>query len=338
MNYVYTDVLAVFRQLLDPLFFLLSPVLGGLILAYLLRPIFEWFRNYLAKGWAIFLTYFSAFLFLFGILYGFLILILGALPSGGLQENLNLVTAYFQSAYDSATRTLEQWLPPQLPEGEELTRMITQWFTAKFSLSTVLLAATKVSSLLFRGFLAVVISIYLLKDYTYFLRIWNQLLSLVLKQKHHGILCELTEQMDQVLTTFLKGILIDSLLVALFSSTALTLLDVDYGVIIGGLGGILNIIPYFGPFFSMIPAFLVALFTEGIGLALPAVGALFLVQQIDSNILYPRIVGNSTGLHPLFVLLSVTFSGYFFGITGMLLAVPAAGTIQVLIKHWAGRK
>ena len=62
---------------------------------------------------------------------------------------------------------------------------------------------------------------------------------------------------------------------------------------------------------------------------------LFLVQQLDSNYIYPKIVGATTGLHPLFVLLAVSIAGYFWGITGMLLAVPAAGIIQVLVGKWA---
>ena len=80
-----------------------------------------------------------------------------------------------------------------------------------------------------------------------------------------------------------------------------------------------------------------ALTTNGLGQAIIAVLALLGVQQIDSNYIYPKVVGSSTGLHPLFVLLSVSIFGYFGGIIGMLLAVPAAGLIQILIKKWAYR-
>lgn len=66
---------------------------------------------------------------------------------------------------------------------------------------------------------------------------------------------------------------------------------------------------------------------------------MFIVQQIDSNYIYPKIVGEATGLHPLFVLLSVSIMGYFLGVFGMLLAVPIAGIIQIFIRRLAyGRK
>lgn len=184
-------------------------------------------------------------------------------------------------------------------------------------------------------FLGVVASIYLLKDRDYFLMLWERLLSLVLHQRTHGIVSEILHEMNDVVSAFLKGALIDSLIVAFLSSAVLSVLQVDFAVVIGVIGGLLNVIPYFGPFIGMVPAFLVALFTDGLAKSIAAVLALFLIQQLDSNYIYPRIVGSSTGLHPLFVLLAVSVCGYFFGLSGMLLAVPAAGMVQVLIKRWA---
>ena len=88
----------------------------------------------------------------------------------------------------------------------------------------------------------------------------------------------------------------------------------------------------------MIPAFLVAAFSKGLFYGIAAAFALFLVQQIDSNYIYPKVVGEATGIHPLFVLLSVSIFGSFWGIVGMLLAVPAAGIIQILITRLAYAK
>jgi len=62
------------------------------------------------------------------------------------------------------------------------------------------------------------------------------------------------------------------------------------------------------------------------------------LQQLDANIIYPKVVGSTTGLHPLFVLLAVAAAGSFFGIPGMILAVPAAGILQVFILKWAKKK
>jgi len=69
-----------------------------------------------------------------------------------------------------------------------------------------------------------------------------------------------------------------------------------------------------------------------------AIVILLLVQQIDSNIIYPKVVGSSTGLHPLAVLLSVSVFGYFGGIIGMLLAVPTAGVAAIFIRKWVSHR
>ena len=88
----------------------------------------------------------------------------------------------------------------------------------------------------------------------------------------------------------------------------------------------------------MIPAFLIGWLTSDFVHGVLAVLVLVIVQQIDSNIIYPKVVGSSTGLHPLAVLLAVSVFGYFGGIIGMILAVPIAGILQVFILKWAYRQ
>ena len=187
-------------------------------------------------------------------------------------------------------------------------------------------------------FVGIVASVYLLKDKEFFIGLWEKFLCLTIKQRMHGLICEVMQDINKVLSTFIRGAILDSLCVAFLSSLALSILKIEYSVIIGIIAGILNIIPYFGPFFGMIPAFLVAAFSKGLFYGIASAFALFLVQQIDSNYIYPKLVGEATGIHPLFVLLSVSIFGSFWGIVGMLLAVPAAGIIQILITRLAYAK
>ncbi|MFQ7472579.1 MAG: AI-2E family transporter, partial [Anaerovoracaceae bacterium] len=141
-----------------------------------------------------------------------------------------------------------------------------------------------------------------------------------------------------VLSKFIRGALLDALFVAILSSVGLSIMGLEAAVFIGVFAGIANVIPYFGPVLGMIPAFLMGFFTEGFWSGALAVIILLVVQQIDSNIIYPKIVGTSTGLHPLMVLLAVSVFGYFGGILGMLIAVPIAGIIQVFVLKWANSR
>jgi len=145
---------------------------------------------------------------------------------------------------------------------------------------------------------------------------------------------ETLHEINGVFSLFIRGALLDSLIVAILSSIGLSVLGLQFAVFIGCFAGICNIIPYFGPILGMIPAFIVGTFTEGLTQGIIAVGILLLIQQLDANLIYPRIVGASTGLHPLFVLLAVTIAGYYSGILGMIIAVPIACIVQIFILKW----
>lgn len=317
----------------------LSPLIIGLIIAYLLNPVVSWFEERIkSRGFSIFITYGLAAAGLFGLFYGFVVLIVGALPSGGLGYTAELVAAYFEDAVSAVSDFAAKHLSPIIEgrkDAEAVIRTLSSDLMSRFSISSLIKTLSAVTGGLVSFFIGTAASVYLLKDKEHFINLWEKLMVLILKQKHHGIISETMSQINSVVATFIKGALVDSLIVAFLSSLVLTMLHVKFAVIIGIIGGILNIIPYFGPFFGMVPAFLVAFFENGPAHGLIVVLGLFLVQQLDSNYIYPKIVGSTTGLHPLFVLMAVSISGYFFGIAGMLLAVPAAGIIQVIVCNWA---
>ena len=327
-----------------------SPLITGLILAYLFNGPTEWIRKKLfvrseeilteqsprGRVPSIIISYTLAALLFILVVYAFLILILGAFPEGGFYGTLRSVYDYFESAAADIKNFMSKYLPKGADTSEiDPASAITVWFENHFSLEKLMQTVSALIGSVTNFILGLVASIYLIRDKEFFLSLWQKFLSLVLKQKAHGQINEILYEINIVLTTFIKGAMIDSLIVAFLSSVALSALKIKFSVIIGLIGGLLNIIPYFGPFFSMVPAFLVAFFSKGLLSGILAVLALFLIQQIDSNYIYPKIVGSSIGLHPLFVLISLTILGHLGGIGGMLLAVPTAGIIQVLIKKWA---
>lgn len=305
------------------------PLLIGLILAYILNGPVEYVSSKLKKDsspnlgfegskerfFAIIITYISVSLLLIAIVYAFIVLMLGALPKGD-------VFTTMQGIYDYARSS----------------EILLGWLNKHFSPTKLVGYASRIAELVINFLLGIVASIYLIKDKEFFLMAWQKFLSIILPQRIHGIFCEILSEINIVVTTFLKGAFVDSIIVALLSSIILSVLNIKHAVIIGIIGGLLNVIPYFGPFFSMVPAFFVSLTNQSLFKAIIAVASLFLVQQLDSNFIYPKIVGSSTGLHPLFVLLSVSIMGYFAGIIGMLVAVPIAGIIQVLLRKWANSK
>lgn len=323
--------------LLTRLLSVLTPLFIGLAIAYLLHPAVDWLTQKLRRrGLAILLTYLLAACFLGGLICGFVILILGALPQGSPREITTQIFAYFESAYQAADAYLSDFLPDGMPSPIAAgLGQLSESLERRFSVEAAVTFLSDLGNAMLHFFIGLVASVYLLKDRDFFYMLWERLLSVLLTQRAHGLLNENLSEINQVLSTFVKGAMIDSLIIAFLSSVVLTALQVDYAVIIGLLDGVLNIIPYFGPFFGMLPAFAVAAVTAGPLHGMFAVFGLFVVQQIDANYIYPKVVGGSTGLHPLFVLLSVSLFGSFLGIGGMLLAVPIAGIVQIFIKKWA---
>lgn len=350
MENFFVEIFAGAWQLIRIVLRAFSPLIIGLVLAYLFNGPTEWFRKkFFARGEellteqspsgrvpAIIMSYTCAAVLLGLMVCAFVVLILGALPDGGFYGTLREVYDYFDSASSDIQTFISKYIPSAIdPSGFDPAKAVSEWLESRFSLEKLAHTLSSFIGGAANFLFGLVASIYLVKDKEFFLSLWQKFLSLALKQNVHGQINETLGEINRVISTFIKGALVDSLIVALLSSVALSILKVKFAVIIGLFGGMLNIIPYFGPFFGMVPAFLVAFFSDGLGGGILAILALLLVQQIDGNYIYPKIVGDSIGLHPLFVLVSLTILGHFGGILGMLLAVPVAGIAQVLIKKWA---
>ncbi len=141
-------------------------------------------------------------------------------------------------------------------------------------------------------------------------------------------------KMDQQLGGYLRGQFFDAVIIGILAIIALWILDVKYFVLIGIFAGLSNMIPYVGPMVGGSVAVLVVLMNGGSGITMLLVVAAFLIIQLADNVLIqPLVVARSVDLHPLLIIFSVIIGGQFFGILGMLLAVPATGIIKVLISE-----
>lgn len=338
-----------------------SPLLIGLVMAYLLNPltsILDKFlmqklmfhipddpvkaekRRNLTRFISVLLTFLIVIAAIVAIIYGFAVMLLGQLVFTDLSTMFDNVIGTFLN-YEVE---MKQWISQNLPEGFvsdkllEVANMAITWFSENFSASAAISAVSNTVGGVVNVVLGAIVSIYLMKDRDFFLGLWRKFLHLTLPQRANATVTETLSEVNEVLSKFVRGALLDAVIVAILSSIALSIIGLDFAVFIGVFAGIANVIPYFGPFLGMIPAFIIGWLTEDLMQGILAIIVLVVVQQIDANIIYPKIVGSSTGLHPLLVLLAVSVFGYFGGILGMLLAVPAAGIIQKFVVKWAYRK
>lgn len=280
---------------------------------------------------SIVITYIIIIAVIFIILYGFAAMILGQVIFTDLP---NLLDSALNLALSYETE-FRAWAA-NLPSGafseyiREAANTLFTWISDNFSASGVIGTVSGLSSSVLDFVLGIIVSIYLVADKDFFLGMWDKLLYLVCPHQNQ-VVHETLGEINQVLSSFIRGVLIDSVCVAIMSSIGLSIIGLKFAVFIGIFAGLANVIPYFGPILGMVPAFLIGTFTDNLFTGFLSLITLVIVQQIDANIIYPRVVGSSTGLKPLFVLLAVSVAGYYGGIMGMLIAVPVAGILQIFI-------
>ncbi|HEX37974.1 MAG TPA: AI-2E family transporter [Candidatus Cloacimonetes bacterium] len=143
----------------------------------------------------------------------------------------------------------------------------------------------------------------------------------------------LFEKIEDSFGRYLRSILLETIIVALMSYIGLLILGIPYALTLSIIIGLTNPIKFFGPFIGFVPVILVILFSPVPNVMLIyAILMSLVVQQVDSNILFPSLVGKGLGMHPLWVLLTVIAGGYAFGILGLLFAVPVVFLIKTAVQ------
>lgn len=144
----------------------------------------------------------------------------------------------------------------------------------------------------------------------------------------------LARRCDEVLSSFLRGQLLVMMCLGVIYAIGLTLMGLNFGLLIGVVSGLVSIVPFLGFIVGLIIAVVVALFQFGTWWGVVGVIAVFSVGQIaESVVLQPKLLGDKIGLHPVAVIFAVLAGGRLFGLTGVLLALPIAAVILVLLKE-----
>ncbi len=180
--------------------------------------------------------------------------------------------------------------------------------------------------------ISLVVSIYMLAGRERLLRETRAVLGLFIREQPLQKLGQYSRRSANIFYNYLYGALIDALMVGVVVSVGLLIFRVPYAVLLGMMLGLLNMIPYFGAIVGCAGVALVTLLTKNIYAALGVLIFVIVVQQIDANVLQPRVVGGSVGVRPIYVLLSITLFGGLFGFWGIFFGVPLMAVMQMLTK------
>ncbi|MDU7968200.1 MAG: AI-2E family transporter, partial [Paeniclostridium sordellii] len=189
-----------------------------------------------------------------------------------------------------------------------------------------------VASSVWNILLGLIVSIYLLIDKENFCALSRKMVWALFNEKHAKRILELVERSNDTFGKFLSGKIIDSAIIGVLTFIVLTIFKMPYVLLISVIIGITNIIPFFGPFFGAIPATIIILFVSPVK-ALWFILIIIVIQQLDGNIIGPKILGDSIGISAFWILFSLLVAGKFLGLVGMIIGVPLFAIIYSVIKE-----
>lgn len=189
--------------------------------------------------------------------------------------------------------------------------------------------------------IGLIVSIYILFSKETFSAQSKKIVYAVFRTNHANMILHLTKKSNEIFCGFIIGKIIDSMIIGVLCFLGLTILKMPYILLISVIVGVTNVIPFFGPYIGAIPSAILILLND------PIKGLYFLIfilvlQQLDGNVIGPKILGDSTGLSAFWVVFSILVGGGLFGFVGMIMGVPTFAVIYyiitMLINHMLEKK
>lgn len=176
---------------------------------------------------------------------------------------------------------------------------------------------------------AIIFAVYFLLDAKGMMKYWDRVLKAVTKPRGYRWFHQFLDDADAVFSGYIRGQLLDAVIMANLVGVVLSVLNVKFAVIISVLVGIGNLIPYVGPFVAYISTAFVCIVNGDINKLIISIIVLFIVQTVDGNVINPKLLSKSINIHPMLVIIALIIGSAIGGLLGMLLAVPVAALLKM---------
>lgn len=333
---------------INNLFKILAPFVGGILIAYILyipcKKVEEALQktkkkrliNKYSRGLSVAIVYIMALLII-------VIIVNCILPI--LTQSLGDLINNIPSYYEIATEKINSLPEDNILRSEEVSKVFSD--IQKIDLKSYLnferiaqYAKGVISAVsgIFNAFIAIAVSVYILCQRKDIIKFWGRFIGSILNKKAFNKVKKYFTNGNEIFFKFLTSQIVDAILVGILVSVAMSILKVKYAVLLGFMIGLFNLIPYFGAIVAVAIAIVVTLLTGGIGQTIAMAIVVIVLQQIDANIINPKIVGNSLQISQLVVIFAVTIGGAYFGVLGMFLAVPVVTIIKMIMEDYIEEK
>ena len=327
---------------------ILAPVLYGAAMAYLLAPIVNWFERIILRRrgrapskWRRAISVALTWIVVLALLYALFSVLLPELYASVVQLVDN-AQRYYYTVYDWVIHLLEN--NPEF--AAKASEVINEYYTDALAWINVnLVPQLQVAAQAVTGgvvgvfvflknlLLGIIISVYLLAEKEAFSAGCSKLCYTLLPEDKAALFIRGVKTTDRIFAGFVRGKLLDSLIIGVLCFFFSSLFEFPYAPLVSVVVGVTNVIPFFGPFLGAIPStFLILLVSPR--QALYFVIFVLALQQLDGNVIGPKILGNTTGLSSLWVIIAILVGGGFFGVAGMFFGVPVCACLNSLINFF----
>ena len=330
---------------------ILEPFIYGFVIAYVLRPTCRWWERHLrqllerahlkhAQGIAAALAITFCEILALTIVIALFMLVIPQLVT-----SIMSLISVLPDQLDNANTWLHDMLEkyPTMQQSwdglyAELSTRLREWLKTDLTpmLQTIFnglsIQVVNIVGFLKNAFLGLIVSIYLLAGRRRFLAQGRLVLFSVLKEKWAKLVEDEIIYADKMFSGFLMGKLLDSLIIGVICFVCTYLMGIKSALLVSVVVGVTNIIPFFGPYIGAIPSTLWLLLENPLH-AVYFLIFIIILQQIDGNIIGPKILGNSTGLSSFWVLFSILFFGGLWGFVGMIIGVPFFAVVYDIITR-----
>ena len=325
----------------------ISPFLAGTLMAYLLyipasrieKKLLKSKKKFLkkkARGLSVFITLAIAIILI-------ILLVNVILPV--VTESIIELVNNFQNYWNATINKLNGLPEDSFLKNEKVTEAIKEigvniqnidlkQYINPEKIAEYVKGALGVASGIFDVFVTIIVSIYILLQRTQIIEFFKNVTIAIFGEKNCNKISKYVHNSNQIFFKFISGQLIDGVVVGILVTIAMSIIGVKYSILLGFMIGLFNIIPYFGAIVAVGLSILITLITGGLSKAFWMALVVIILQQIDSNIINPKIIGDSLEISPLLVIVAVTIGGAYFGVIGMFLAVPVVAVLKIIINDW----
>lgn len=346
---VFKDEFSEFLNFMNSKLSVLNSLIIGAVIAYLINPVEKFFgrvyrkvKNYKTQR---FLSIFSAYFFVIGIITLFIIISVPQLVRSvnelpvKLQEFLTIVTTHVKSWYDDFIisdfyKSIVEYTGKELDVNELLDSLMETSLNIDKLLNDittyVIILVGKLYTGVTDGIVGLVLSIYLIASKDKLKAQAKKITTAIVGTERMDGVLEVVRYTDHAFGGFIQGKLINAVIITILTLIAFMIFGIPYPQLLALIIGVTDIIPIFGPFIGAIPSAFVVLIAAPEKL-IPMLLIILIIQQIDGNYIGPKILGESTGLSSLGVFVAIIVMGGYFGLIGMLIGVPTFAVAQYLI-------